>query len=234
MDSIISSDNCDTSLLISQIPIPGTVLSADTLIVISVTDDAGNNSICKFRVGIFDTISPKINCPGSKVLDSDTLQCGAIHSYIAPIGTDNCVSTTSLISGLPGGSLFPIGLTNNIYNVTDSAGNSATCNFYVLVNDIEFPKIICPNDTVGSYDQNCEFLVPDYSDLVFINDNCGIETITQLPSENTILTDSFSTTFTAIDSSGNSSTCSFNIKIIDIDVPQVIGARIFGLFRLFC
>ena len=222
MDSIISSDNCDTSLLISQIPIPGSVLSADTLIVISVTDDAGNNSICKFRVGIFDTITPKINCPGSKVLDSDTLQCGAIYSYTTPIGTDNCVSTTSLISGLPGGSLFPTGLTNNIYNVTDSAGNSATCNFYVLVNDIEFPEIICPNDTVGSYDQNCEFSVPDYSDLVFTNDNCGIETITQLPSENTVLTDSFSTTFTAIDSSGNSSTCSFSVKIIDVDVPQLI------------
>ena len=62
MDSIISSDNCDTSLLISQIPIPGSVLSADTLIVISVTDDAGNNSILSsyFQChvfGIFQVIS---------------------------------------------------------------------------------------------------------------------------------------------------------------------------------
>jgi len=222
MDSIISSDNCDTSLLISQIPIPGSVLSVDTLIVISVTDDAGNNSICEFRVLLIDTINPLIICPGSKVLDNDTLQCGAIYSYTTPIGTDNCASTTSLISGLPGGSLFPIGITNNIYQVTDLAGNSGTCNFYVLVNDIEFPEIICPNDTVGSFDQNCEFLVPDYSDLVFTNDNCGIETITQFPSENTVLTDSFATTFNVTDSSGNSSTCSFSVKIIDVDVPQLI------------
>ena len=52
-----------------------------------------------------------------------------IITYSNPVGIDNCVSTTSQISGLPSGSLFPNGLTTNIFQVTDTAGNTATCNF---------------------------------------------------------------------------------------------------------
>ena len=64
--------------------------------------------------------------------------CGAIYTYQNPVGIDNCISTTSLISGLTSGSVFPVGLTTNIFQVTDTAGNTETCNFYVLVNDSEF------------------------------------------------------------------------------------------------
>ena len=181
LDSIIFSDNCDSSLNISQIPISGSVINSDTIISIIASDLSGNTYSCSFNLLLFDMISPTITCPNNVVIDNDSSVCGANYNYLTPVGIDNCISTTSLISGLPSGSLFPIGLTTNIFQVTDTAGNSATCNFYVLVNDVESPIITCPQDTSLPYNENCAVEVPDFSNLLVNNDNCGIESVIQSP-----------------------------------------------------
>ena len=222
MDSITSSDNCDTNLVITQYPVPNSTIYSDTIVIISVTDNSGNNTICEIPIFLLDTISPVISCPNNTVLDNDSSQCGAIFSYLTPLGIDNCLSTTTLTSGLPDSSLFPVGLTTNVYRVTDTAGNFSTCSFYVLVNDVESPTITCPSDTVEPYDQNCEFTVPDYSNLLIYSDNCGIEIIDQIPAEGTIVNYDFETFFTITDSSGNSKGCSYNISLYDLDVPDIV------------
>ena len=222
MDSIISSDNCDTNLVITQYPVPNSTINSDTIVIITVTDNSGNNTTCEIPIFLLDTISPIISCPNNTVLDNDSSQCGAIFSYLTPLGIDNCLSTTTLTSGLPDSSFFPVGLTTNIYRVTDTAGNFSTCSFYVLVNDIESPTITCPSDTVEPYDQNCEFIVPDYSNLLIYSDNCGIEIIDQIPAEGSIVNYDFETFFTITDSSGNSKSCSYNISLFDIDVPDIV------------
>jgi len=48
-----------------------------------------------------------------------------------------------LISGLASGSVFPVGTTTNVFEVTDGAGNTATCSFDVTVTDDEDPVIVC-------------------------------------------------------------------------------------------
>ena len=149
-------------------------------------------------------ISPTITCPSNVVIDNDSAVCGANYNYLTPVGIDNCISTTSLISGLPSGSLFPNGLTTNIFQVTDTAGNSATCNFYILVNDVESPIITCPQDTSLPYNENCAVEVPDFSNLLVFNDNCGIESIIQSPNVLDTIYSNFTTTFLVTDSSGNS------------------------------
>ena len=222
MDSITSSDNCDTNLVITQYPIPNSTIYSDTIVIISVSDNSGNNTTCEIPIFLLDTISPVISCPNNTVLDNDSSQCGAIFSYLTPLGIDNCVSTTTLTSGLPDSSLFPVGLTTNVYRVTDTAGNFSTCSFYVLVNDVESPTITCPSDTTEPYDQNCEFTVPDYSNLLIYSDNCGIEIIDQIPAEGTTVNYDFETFFTIIDSSGNSKACSYNISLYDVDVPDIV------------
>ena len=104
---------------------------------------------------LFDVTPPTITCPSNIVIDNDPAICGANYNYQTPVGLDNCISITSLISGLPSGSIFPTGITTNIFQVSDSAGNIATCNFYVLVNDIESPIINCPEDTSLLYNEDC-------------------------------------------------------------------------------
>ncbi|WP_289024613.1 HYR domain-containing protein, partial [uncultured Salegentibacter sp.] len=42
-------------------------------------------------------------------------------------------------AGLPSGSEFPIGITENTFEITDASGNKSTCSFNVTVNDVEAP-----------------------------------------------------------------------------------------------
>ena len=59
--------------------------------------------------------------------------------------SDNCGTVTvSQISGLPSGSNFPVGQTENIFVATDGGGNTDTCRFTVTVNDTSGPnKLSC-------------------------------------------------------------------------------------------
>jgi gliding motility-associated-like protein len=56
-----------------------------------------------------------------------------------PVGTDNCVATTTQTdnSGFSIGDVFPIGATVQTFTVTDPSGNSAQCSFTVTV--LEYP-----------------------------------------------------------------------------------------------
>ncbi len=49
----------------------------------------------------------------------------------------------TVISGLPSGSVFPVGTTTNTLEYTDGGGNSVQCSFDVTVNDTEAPEIVC-------------------------------------------------------------------------------------------
>ncbi len=73
-------------------------------------------------------------------------------NYTAPVGTDNCASTTVQTAGLPSGSVFPVGTTTNTFVVTDASNNTATCSFDVVVTDNENPMITCPGDIAVNTD----------------------------------------------------------------------------------
>jgi len=200
----------------------GILISQDTVIEIIATDAAGNSSSCNFNLFLFDTISPNILCPNDTILNNDSSLCGALFSYLEPVGIDNCTPSTQKISGLSSGSVFPRGLNTIIYEVSDSAGNIETCDFYVLVNDIEFPQISCPDDTIAYLDENCEVEIIDYESWINVSDNCGIQSITQSPTIGQIFTDNYSVSFFAVDSTGNVSTCSFNVNLFDVNPPSVV------------
>lgn len=56
------------------------------------------------------------------------------------------------ISGLPRGSVFPIGTTTNTFVTVDASGNTDTCSFTITVNDTTSPTYftdsICPGDSL--------------------------------------------------------------------------------------
>ena len=222
LDSIVFSDNCDTSLALLQTPISGAVVSSDTVITITATDASGNFSSCTFDLFLLDNTPPTISCPNNAIIDNDISVCGAIYNYITPVGIDNCISNTTLISGLASGSNFPVGLTTNIFQVTDTAGNTASCNFYVLVNDVELPVIDCPSDTSLPFDEACKLIVPDFIPFLGASDNCGIEFINQTPSQLDTVYSDFTTTFLVIDSSGNSQSCNFITNLYDSYVSDLV------------
>lgn len=71
-------------------------------------------------------------------------------------------------------------------------------------------------------DENCEAVVPVYTDDVAVTDNCSPTTvITQSPTAGTIISASQVCTVTATDDAGNSSSITFNL-IVDDQTPPVI------------
>ena len=76
------------------------------------------------------------------------------------------------------------------WTVTDEAGNSATCQQTVTVNDVDDPSITCPDDVVTSNDQGrCDATVEIGSPTV--SDNCGVTTPTAVRSDGLTLADPF-------------------------------------------
>jgi hypothetical protein len=99
---------------------------------------------CTFLVTVNDMEFPQITCPEDMEVDS-----GTVVNYTV-VYNDNCAGEMlEQTSGLPSGSVFPVGLTTNTFVVTDDAGNSATCSFQVSVlgGPPPAPELTCPSDT---------------------------------------------------------------------------------------
>ena len=136
-----ATDNCDTSPTIvgtrsdSQ-PLNAPYPHGTTTITWRATDDAGNYSECAQTVTVEDHENPTISCPANIVLEP-TCPTGAIATYTAPVGQDNCPgANTTRTAGGASGSVFPIGTTTVTHTVTDASGNSASCSFTVTVKTV--------------------------------------------------------------------------------------------------
>ena len=83
-----ASDNCDTSLTITQSPAAGTTISGTQTVTLKATDDAGNMQQCTFNVTVVDNTAPTVNCPADITVNNDLGQCGAVVNF-SPTATDN-------------------------------------------------------------------------------------------------------------------------------------------------
>ena len=118
-------------------------------------DDGNGNSIAATQdVVIADVTDPTINdCPSDISIPTNTANCEAIVTWVAPTASDNCAAT---ISGTHNsGDSFTLGTTTVTYTATDDAGNTSTCSFDVTVtNDIATnpttTNILCKGDSTGS------------------------------------------------------------------------------------
>lgn len=129
-----ASDACQGSLPTTRSGVPaGNVFAGTTTVTYSATDAAGNTGTATQTVTVVDNTPPTISCAADIVADYDAAVNGAVVTYTAPVGTDNCASTTTQTAGLASGSTFPIGTTTNTFRVTDGAGNFAECSFKVTV-----------------------------------------------------------------------------------------------------
>lgn len=122
------SDNCTatTSLVISQSPLPGTLVnSAGALaVILTVTDVAGNSSTCSFNVNKISTSPPQITCPANISTNITVGTCSAVVNYATPTATDVCSSclTPSPIAGFT----FLGTLNGTHYYLSNAAASYAT------------------------------------------------------------------------------------------------------------
>jgi len=173
-------------------------------------------------LSIFNACPVNINnCPANITVGNTAGVCGAVVNYTTPVAVDNCPGVTTIqTAGLPSGSTFPIGTTTNNFRATDAAGNISNCSFTVTVNDTQAPTITCPaNITVSSPTGSCTAVV---NFTVGVTDNCPGATVVSVPaSGSTFPLGTTTVTSTATDAAGNTSTCSFNVTVLDGQLPVI-------------
>ena len=134
--------------------------------------------------------------------------------------------------GTPASETFPVGVTIVTYTAYDSGGNTGTCTFNVIVDDTEDPVFnSCPGTINLSADANCEATT---NILLDVMDNCGIDSVTYtiggttntFPGGATSVSVTFpigtsTVTYTAVDLTGNTATCSFDVVVSDATDPTI-------------
>lgn len=174
---------------------------------------------------IYDETPPIANCVSNLtlVLDATT---GAV--LLNPIQLDNNstddetgINSTGFTASQTLFGCAHTGANTVTLTVRDKAGNSATCQTVVTVQDNTPPTLGCSNLTLHLNAQGDATVVPDQLVSV-VQDACGIATFTASQTEfdcshvgpNTV-------TLIATDTKGNSSTCQTVVTVVDA-VPPVI------------
>lgn len=138
-------DNCSTSSVVCVPPSGSVFPKGVTAVQCAATDAAGNSATCSFNVTVQDLEKPRIACPGNLTQPTDPGQCSAVVTFVVA-AADNCPGV-SVGCVPPSGSVFPKGSSTVVCTATDTAGNSATCSFRVVVEDKEAPQVECGEGT---------------------------------------------------------------------------------------
>ena len=216
-------DNCPGAMVTAQSHTSGDIFPLGTTTVsYEITDAAGNMAACTFDITVEDNEPPSIVCPADIVISTDPTLCSARPTWDPPVTDDNCPGSLSLASDYASGDTFELGATTVTYTVTDAAGNTTTCSFTVTVEDNEPPVLVCPPTvtvftTPGSCDAPAEWETPvlGADTAPSLNDNCpgGMVTSVTHNSGDIFPIGSTTVTYTAVDASGNTTECSFEVIV---------------------
>jgi hypothetical protein len=132
----VASDNCDTSITLTQSPAAGTMVGLGPhTVTVTATDDAGNHSSDEVVFTVNDTTPPVISCPTETIVNlplNSTATSMAV-SYAPATANDNCGGPITITYSQASGSVFPVGSTLVTATATDAHGNSSSCTFAVTV-----------------------------------------------------------------------------------------------------
>jgi len=199
-----------------------------TAVVFTATDTAGNTATCSFNITITDDENPMITCPSDITQTADTDSCNAAVMVPAPTYMDNCnidVVINDYNSTSDASDTYPVGMSIVGFTVADSAGNTATCSFNIMITDDQMPMITCPADITQATDlDSCNAMVtvptPTFMDncpgTTIMNDYNSTSDASDIYPEGTT-----TVTFTATDAAANTMTCSLDIMINDEQDPTI-------------
>ena len=238
-----ATDNCPGVIIthnyanaVDPHTLAGSTFPVGTTLVTWIAQDASGNTsdICGIEIVVVDDQNPTISCGADQSVDTDAGECSykVTSTALDPAYTDNCPDAVlshdyamAPNSNSLNGATFPVGTTTVTFTVTDASGNTATCSMDITVTDNEAPVYVnCPVTTVmiGNDPDECSGKL-NWS-IPVAEDNCEIATNEQtagLPSGSVVPVGTASTvTYTATDVHGNTSTCSFDIMVVDTQDPE--------------
>jgi flavin reductase (DIM6/NTAB) family NADH-FMN oxidoreductase RutF len=229
---VSATDNCDTSLTITQDPAAGTTVGrALHSVTITVTDDAGNTDTCSADFTVTDDTDPVISaCAAGQSASADANCEALVPDFTTGVtASDNCDDVTHDHSG-PGSRHDGHDRASHSVTITatDDAGNTDTCADFTVTDDTDPVISACADGQSASADANCEATVPDFTSGVTATDNCDTTlTITQDPAAGTTVTAwaSLRSRSRSTDDAGNTDTCSADFTVTDDTDPVIERLR---------
>lgn len=236
-----SYDNCASNLVKTVTPSSFTCANIGTNpVTLRVTDPAGNYDECAAVVTVLDTVRPNAICQNITVQLDATGNATITAAQVDNGSSDACGIKTRTIdnSAFTCANLGSNPATNTVtLTVTDNNNNVSTCTSLVTVVDLIGPSITC--GVTGNQDVNTDNNLCNYTHHT-TNWNAsatdGCTTIASLAYALTGATTGSGTsldgvtfsvgvtivTWTAVDGSGNTSSCSFTVTVTDAQLPTAI------------
>ena len=166
---------------------------------------------------------PQLSCGANISVASAATSCGAVVTYVAPVGTHSCRPVTTVrTAGPASGSVFPVGSTTVTYTATDNAGHATTCSFTVQVRDVTPPTVRTRNITVSLVNGIAKVTAAQVNNGS--TDACGIAGMTLSPNsftcanigDNRVL-------LTVTDLSGNTASAPATVRVTGTVAPLTIS-----------
>ncbi len=194
-------------------------------VTLTVFDGAGNSDSCVAAVTVVDTIAPTVVCQNI-TLELDGNGIGSITPDQVDNGSNDLCGIGSMSLSQTSFTCENLGQQTVTLTVTDTNGNTASCNTIITVTDTTAPEAICQSITVV-LDENGQALVsPDQIDNGS-TDACGIGSMSL--SQTSFTCEDIGTQsvqFTVTDTNGNTNTCTTTVTVIDEINPTVVCQNI--------
>ena len=232
-----SNDPDGGSVTTSQAP-PGPYSLGSTLVLLTVTDDEGDEDTCSAFVTVVDNTPPTVTC-GPINVDNDPGFCSGqiCVEDINPVvgGDDNCgLNLITVVIYTPVKAVFstkgvecydiPVGIWDMSVVAYDNAGNASdTCWTTVTVSDTEHPVAFCPDDfTIPNDPAQCGAIFDFLANGVGSTDNCEVASSVYSPPAGSFFpVGTTQVRHIVADNAGNKDTCFFNVTVEDTEVPVI-------------
>jgi len=179
----------------------------------TITYTASDGTTTAMRtVNVVDTTAPIIALNGAAPM---TVECHTTFTDPGATATDACAGSVSVTASGSVNANVP-GTYTITYTATDPTGNTATAIREVNVVDTTPPVISCPADITAILPANTTATSMAVNYTVTATDACsGATPVVSTPASGSVFSlGTTPVTSTATDSSGNSSTCGFNVSVI--------------------
>ncbi len=214
-----ASDAVTPNLAPTCTPASGSTFAIGTTSVsCSATDGAGNTGTASFEVKVVDTVKPVLTLtPAGNIVQEASGPSGAVVTYtVAASDTVSGTLTPTCIP--PSGSTFALGTTTVTCSATDSAGNTSSITFDVIVRDGTAPAFgAMPTPVVEAVDPSGAIVTYAVTASDVVDPTV---TVSCSPASGGLFAVGTTTVnCTAIDDANNQSSGSFTVTVRDTIAP---------------
>ena len=188
----------------------------ETVVTWTATDIVGNTSTTEQKVIVVDTTAPNLTIPEDQIVEATSIEETLVE--IGEAETYDITGISSISNNAP--EAFSLGSTVVTWTSIDNNGNTTTYEQTITVVDTIPPSIFVPVDIVAeAADPILNFI--ELGDAT-IYDHVGVDSVTN-DKPDSFSFGSTTVTWTAVDTSGNISSDTQIVTIIDTTIPEIIA-----------